>query len=88
MAGSIFGNTVHPPRERLPFGGKAVAGFGKFPGNGGGPFGFRLQPLAGKALRFRRRDGQRLTFAGGRFGLFRKPNTAPRFRKMCIRDRS
>ena len=39
MAGSIFGNTVHPPRERLPFGGKAVAGFGKFPGNGGGPFG-------------------------------------------------
>ena len=80
MAGSIFGNTVHPPRERLPFGGKAVAGFGKFPGNGGGPFGFRLQPLAGKALRFRRRDGQRLTFAGGRFGLFRKQRTAPRFR--------
>ena len=80
MAGSIFGNTVHPPRERLPFGGKAVAGFGKFPGNGGGPFGFRFQPLAGKAFRFRRRDGQRLTFAGGRFGLFRKQNTAPRFR--------
>ena len=35
---------------------------------------------AGKALRFRRRDGQRLTFAGGRFGLFRKQRTAPRFR--------
>ena len=72
MAGSIFGNTGHPPCERLPFGGKAAAGFGKLPGNGGGPLRFRFQPPAGEALRFRHRGSQRLPFAGGRFGLFRK----------------